>query len=303
LPELPTSADRARYVREMFGAISPRYDFLNHFLSGGLDRQWRRRAARACLEAVCAPSALAPGARICETHAPGARAPSVSSGARTPADEHPCERESNPDLTVGARTGKTLAPGARTHGVLVLDLCCGTGDLALALLAQGAAHVAACDFSRPMLARAAAKFARKGVAGRTTLVEADAMALPLPAASVDAVTCGFGLRNMADPVRGLAEMVRVVRPGGAVVLLEFFPPRERGLLAAAFRLYFRRILPRLGACIAGGDRGGYQYLVDSVAAFRTPAELAAAMERAGLDGVRIEPLIGGIASVYVGSKQ
>jgi len=129
------------------------------------------------------------------------------------------------------------------------------------------------------------------------------MALPMPAASVDAVTCGFGLRNLSDPVRGLAEMVRVVRPGGAVVLLEFYPPREGGLLAAAFRLYFRRILPRLGAWIAGGDRGGYQYLVDSVAAFRTPAELAAAMERAGLDGVRIEPLIGGIASVYVGTRR
>jgi len=262
-PELPTSADRARYVREMFGAISPRYDFLNHFLSARLDRRWRRRAARACLEAVCAPNTLASGARTCETH----------------------------------------APGARTHGVLVLDLCCGTGDLALALLAEGAAHVAACDFSRPMLARAAAKFARKGVAGRTTLLEADAMALPLPDGSVDAVTCGFGLRNLADPVRGLAEMVRVVRPGGAVVLLEFYPPRERGLLAAAFRLYFRRILPRLGAWIAGGDRGGYQYLVDSVAAFRTQAELAAAMERAGLDGVCIEPLIGGIASVYVGTRR
>jgi demethylmenaquinone methyltransferase/2-methoxy-6-polyprenyl-1,4-benzoquinol methylase len=185
---------------------------------------------------------------------------------------------------------------------VVLDLCCGTGDLALAILAEGAGRVVACDFSRPMLARAAAKFARKGLADRAALVEADALALPMPDASVDAATCGFGLRNLADPALGLAEMVRVVRPGGAVVLLEFYPPRGRGLLAAAFRLYFRRILPRLGAWVSGGDRGGYKYLADSIDAFRTRAEVAAAMEHAGLDRVRIEPLIGGIASVYAGTK-
>jgi len=258
LPESPTGVDRARYVREMFGAISPRYDFLNHFLSAGLDKRWRRRAAQACIDALA-------------------------------------RREG-----VRSLNGAGLQTPSRWT---VLDLCCGTGDLALAVLAEGAGHVVACDFSRPMLAGAAAKFARKGVADRAAPVEADALALPLPDGSVDAVTCGFGLRNLGNPVRGLAEMVRVVRPGGAVVLLEFYPPQERGLLAAAFRLYFRRILPRLGAWISGGDRGAYQYLVDSIETFRTRAGLAAAMEHAGLDGVRIEPLIGCIASVYVGTKR
>ena len=243
MPELPTSADRARYVREMFGAISPRYDFLNHFLSAGLDLRWRRHAAATCC---------------------------------------------------GALTQKASAT--------VLDLCCGTGDLALAVLAQGAGRAVACDFSRPMLARAAAKFDRKGVTDRTALVEADALALPLPDGSVDAVTCGFGLRNLADTGRGLAEMMRVLATGGAAVILEFHQPRPGGPLAGTFGLYFRRILPRLGAWISGGGHGGYRYLVESIEAFGPPQATAAAMQRAGFEDVRIEPLTGGIASVYVGRK-
>jgi demethylmenaquinone methyltransferase/2-methoxy-6-polyprenyl-1,4-benzoquinol methylase len=256
---LSNGPDRARYVREMFGAISPRYDFLNHFLSAGLDLRWRRRAAQACIEALV-------------------------------------QREGVRSLNgVGLQT-----PSRWT----VLDLCCGTGDLALAVLAQGAGRVVACDFSRPMLARAAAKFARKGVAGRTALVEADALALPLPDGSVNAVTCGFGLRNLSDTARGLAEMMRVLVPGGAAVILEFHQPRSRrGPLAGTFGLYFRRILPRLGAWISGGGHGGYRYLVESIEAFGPPQATAAAMERAGFENVRIEPLTGGIASVYVGMKR
>ena len=252
-PELPTNADRAQYVREMFGAISSRYDFLNHFLSAGLDLRWRRRAAAACCSALA---------------------------------QH-------------------LATQQRGHATpVVLDLCCGTGDLALAVLAQGAGRVVACDFSRPMLARAAAKFARKGVADRTALVEADALALPLPGGSVNAVTCGFGLRNLSDTARGLAEMMRVLVPGGAAVILEFHQPRSRrGPFAGTFGLYFRRILPRLGAWISGGGHGGYQYLVESIEAFGPPQATAAAMEQAGFENVRIEPLTGGIASVYVGTKR
>ncbi|MCX5654361.1 MAG: ubiquinone/menaquinone biosynthesis methyltransferase [Planctomycetota bacterium] len=269
-PELPTNADRARYVREMFGAISPRYDFLNHFLSAGLDRRWRRRAAAACIEGL--------GMRVA------------------------CPRR----LSRGHASATDSCPGNGGLGMpppVVLDLCCGTGDLALAVLAQGAGRVVACDFSRPMLARAAAKFARKGVADRTALLEADALALPLPDGSVDAVTCGFGLRNLADTGRGLAEMMRVLVPGGAAAILEFHLPRARGPLAGTFGLYFRRILPRLGGWISGGGHGGYRYLVESIEAFGPPQATAAAMERAGFQDVRIEPLTGGIASVYVGMKR
>jgi demethylmenaquinone methyltransferase/2-methoxy-6-polyprenyl-1,4-benzoquinol methylase len=254
----------------MFGAISPRYDFLNHFLSAGLDLRWRRRAARACIDAL--------GIRVA------------------------CPRR----LSRGHASATESCPGNGGLGMpppLVLDLCCGTGDLALAVLAQGAGRVVACDFSRPMLARAAAKFARKGVAARAAIVEADVLALPLPDGSVDAVTCGFGLRNLADTARGLAEMLRVLAPGGPAVILEFHQPRAGGPLAGTFGLYFRRILPRLGAWISGGGHGGYRYLVESIEAFGPPQATAAAMERAGFEGVRIEPLTGGIASVYVGKKQ
>jgi len=237
----------ARYVRRMFGAIAPRYDFLNHLLSAGLDRRWRARAAAACAEAV---------------------------------------------------GGSPAAPPS-----VILDLCCGTGDLALAVLGRCLkARVIACDFSPPMLRRAARKFARVACGDRAALVEADALALPLPDASVDAVTCGFGLRNLADAAAGLAEMLRVLRPGGRAVILEFHRPRGRGPLAGALGLYFRRILPRLGGWISGGGHGGYSYLAASIEAFGPPEATARAMAQAGLTAVRTEPLAGGIASVYVGLK-
>ena len=284
-------ADRARYVREMFGAISRRYDFLNHFLSAGLDRRWRRRAAEACAEVLATPPLRG------ETDPRGVACPRGC--MRGHAGGHRAEHAQ-------ASGGLGMPPPATESPATpptVLDLCAGTGDMAMAVLARmPGARVIACDFSRFMLQRARLKFERARAADRAAGLEADALALPLPDAAVDAVICAFGLRNLADPVRGLAEMARVVRLGGPVVLLEFYPPQGRGPLAAVFRLYFRRILPRLGAWISGGDRGGYQYLVDSIQAFRTPAELADAMGRAGLEGVSVEPLIGGVAAVFAGRR-
>jgi demethylmenaquinone methyltransferase/2-methoxy-6-polyprenyl-1,4-benzoquinol methylase len=256
----------------MFGAAAPRYDFLNHLLSAGLDRRWRARAAAACAEALVESRAARPGrAAIAGEACPG--------------------------------NGGLGMPPPAARAPLVLDLCCGTGDLALAVLGRCLkARVIACDFSPPMLARAARKFARVACGPRAALVEADALALPLPDASVDAVTCGFGLRNLADAAAGLAEMRRVLRPGGPVVILEFHQPRGRSPLAGALGLYFRRILPRLGGWISGGGHGGYSYLVASIEAFGPPEATARAMAQAGLTAVRTEPLAGGIASVYVGLK-
>jgi len=253
-PHQLVGTERADYVRRMFDAVARRYDFLNHFLSAGTDRRWRRRAAEICAQNLAAGHA-------------------------------------------GARQAAPL------HAPVVLDLCAGTGDLAMAVAARcPEASVIACDFSRPMLDRAARKFARSGAAGRLACLEADALALPLADASVDAVTCGFGLRNLADRSRGLAEMVRVLRPGGAAVILEFYPPRGYGPWARAFGLYFRRILPRLGAWISGADLGGYQYLVDSIEAFGPPESTLAAIAGAGLAGVRTERLFGGMVAVFVGHK-
>jgi demethylmenaquinone methyltransferase/2-methoxy-6-polyprenyl-1,4-benzoquinol methylase len=198
-----------------------------------------------------------------------------------------------------ARAARHVRPES---GANVLDLCTGTGDLAVALLRRPGARVIGIDFSRPMLARARTKLGRARLAGRAALLEADAECLPLADASVDAVACAFGLRNLADADAGLREMVRVVRPGGRVVVLEFHRPAGMGLAGRLFRLYFRRLLPRLASWIARDDRGGYRYLVESVEAFGPPGATAEAMRAAGLEGVEVEFLPGGVAAVTSGLR-
>jgi len=196
-------------------------------------------------------------------------------------------------------------PGRSAAGMspLVVDVCTGTGDLAVEVLRRGPqARVVAFDYCPEMLDRARRKFARAGVARRAVLVEADVMDLPLPDGSADAATCAFGLRNLDEPGRCLAEMVRVLRPGGRAAVLEFHRPRDQGPLAGLFTLYFRHVLPRLGRWISRGCHGGYAYLVTSIRDFGPPERVAHAMREAGLDRVRVEPQAGGIASVYTGLK-
>ncbi len=187
-------------------------------------------------------------------------------------------------------------------GATVLDACCGTGDLALAVLRRLGARgrVIGADVSRPMLARARAKLARRRLGRRVTLVEADALALPLADGAVDGAVCGFGLRNLADPDAGLAALARAVRRGGRVVVLEFHRPGGAGARAAAFGLYFRRLLPTLGGWLTA--RGPYEYLVRTVEGFGPPGLVARRMTRAGLVDVAAEPLVGGMAEVTRGTR-
>jgi demethylmenaquinone methyltransferase/2-methoxy-6-polyprenyl-1,4-benzoquinol methylase len=234
-------------VREMFGHIAPRYDFLNHFLSLSFDRIWRRRTAK--------------------------------------------------------RFSAILArPDAR-----VLDLCCGTGDLAFALSRRRAellaksdsrCSIVGSDFAIPMVELASGKGRAAGLPA--VFLAGDALSLPFSDASFDLVTAGFGFRNLANYDRGLREIARVLKPGGEVGLLEFSDPRN-GIGAAAFRFYFRHILPRIGGAISG-NATAYSYLPNSVMKFPSPAELAQWMERAGFADVDFKLWNFGSVALHTGRK-
>jgi len=228
----------ARAVRNMFAAVAPRYDFLNHLLSLGRDIAWRRATAKALREALERPGSLA------------------------------------------------------------LDLCCGTGDLALALAHVSRGKVMGADFCHPMLLRAHAKAASRS--RPVFFFEADALRLPCRDDSLDALTVAFGFRNLANYTRGLEEMRRVLKPGGLVAILEFSRVRGRGF-GALFRVYFRRILPRLGTWISG-VRGPYQYLCYSAWRFPDQEELAAALRESGFENVRHRNFTGGVAALHIGQK-
>jgi len=180
------------------------------------------------------------------------------------------------------------------RGRVLLDACCGTGDLAFALERAGA-RVVGVDFTPEMLRRARAKGA-----GRTArFVAGDALSLPLGDHSVDAAAIAFGIRNVSDRRAGVRELMRVVRPGGTVILLEFSLPRGRWT-GALYRCYFTRVLPRVGGWISG-DAGAYRYLPDTVLAWPSPADLRAEMEALGLERCGYQLLSGGIACLSFGS--
>jgi demethylmenaquinone methyltransferase/2-methoxy-6-polyprenyl-1,4-benzoquinol methylase len=237
--------ETSRRVREMFSGIAPRYDLLNHLLSGRLDNVWRARVAR--------------------------------------------------------RFAPILARG----DARVLDLCCGTGDLAFALARRGPARIVGADFSHAMLAiarRKAEAATSASVSGNSAVefVEADALRMPFADATFDLVTTAFGFRNLANYDEGLKEIRRVLRPGGELGILEFSEPRGK-LFGALYRFYFRHILPTLGGAISGNS-AAYSYLPRSVGRFPSPEELAAQMERAGFGDVRFVRWTGGIVTLHTGRR-
>jgi demethylmenaquinone methyltransferase/2-methoxy-6-polyprenyl-1,4-benzoquinol methylase len=151
-----------------------------------------------------------------------------------------------------------------------------------------------------MLTRSNGKIAAAGFDRRIRTIEADALNLPLAAQSFDAITNAFGLRNLEDPRRGLAEMIRLLKPGGVAVVLEFSKPVVP-VLRQVFNFYFRNILPRLGSLISG-QGFAYQYLPDSVRKFPSQTELAAIMKSVGFQNVSYRNLTGGIAALHWGTK-
>jgi demethylmenaquinone methyltransferase/2-methoxy-6-polyprenyl-1,4-benzoquinol methylase len=182
----------------------------------------------------------------------------------------------------------------------VLDLCCGTGDLALAFRreAPAGAEIIGSDFVPEMLVRARAKAAASG--GGVTFVEADALALPFGDGSFDLVSCSFGFRNLANYERGLLEILRVLKPGGFVAILEFAEPRGK-MFGGLYRFYFRRVLPRLGGLISGNG-SAYTYLPNSVSKFPSPEALQALFSGAGYTGVEFVRWTGGIVTLHTGGK-
>jgi demethylmenaquinone methyltransferase / 2-methoxy-6-polyprenyl-1,4-benzoquinol methylase len=184
-------------------------------------------------------------------------------------------------------------------GDSALDACCGTGDLALELAKRtgAAGRVIGSDFSERMLDIARAKAAERGAAG-VRFEWGDALDLPYDDQSFDAVTVGFGVRNLADLERGVGELARVLKPGGRLVILEITQPR-RPPLSIFFSLWFDRIVPLLG--ILAGDRDAYSYLPESVKRFPPPEGLALVMDRAGLERIRYTVLAGGIIAIHTGA--
>jgi demethylmenaquinone methyltransferase / 2-methoxy-6-polyprenyl-1,4-benzoquinol methylase len=219
----------------MFSQIARRYDFLNHVLSGNVDKRWRRIVATRVREKL-------PSSRAC-----------------------------------------------------ILDVACGTGDLSLTLFEITGAGVVGTDFCRPMLDIAAGK-----TSGRIRLIEGDALDLPFRDGTFDAATIAFGLRNLSNVESGLAELSRVLKPGGWVAVLEFSRPAN-AILRPLFNLYFRKVLPLMGGLVSG-SRGAYTYLPASVQKFPDQSQLSLLMEQAGFVQVVYENLTGGIAALHLGKR-
>lgn len=237
-PEGATDRESAsRAVREMFTAIAPHYDLLNHLLSANVDKLWWRRTARTFSAILSQP------------------------------------------------------------GAQVLDLCCGTGDMAFALRREGpSSHITGADFSHAMLVLASTK----GSADRPVKwIEADALQLPFPDQSFDLVASAFGFRNLADYDAGLREIRRVLRPGGEYGILEFSEPK--GSLGKLYNVYFKSVLPRIGRLISG-TKSAYSYLPASVERFPTPPEMLARMQDASFREVSWTPYTFGIAGLFRGKR-
>ena len=198
------------------------------------------------------------------------------------------------------RVAKRCSAVLNNPAARVLDLCCGTGDLALAFRKEApvGAEIVGSDFVPDMLARARAKAAACGAG--VTFVEADALSLPFSDGSFDLVSCSFGFRNLANYERGMLEIFRVLKPGGAAAILEFGEPRGK-LFGSLYRFYFRQLLPRLGGLISGNN-SAYTYLPSSVSKFPSAEALQSLFERVGYTNVGFIRWTGGIVTLHTARK-
>jgi len=229
---------KGEQIRDMFGAIAPRYDFLNRLLSLGIDRRWRKEAVQ---------------------------------------------------LAKWEKGGE------------ILDVATGTGDVALELAAatDATVKIMGIDFCREMVERGREKVAASPFNGRIAFDIAPCEDIPFAENRFDSATIAFGIRNVVDRKLGLAEMYRVLKPSGRLVVLEFSTPRS-WLFGTLYRFYFLRILPAIGGIFS--KRSAYKYLPDSVLEFPNRETFEGLMQDAGFRNVSHRDLTFGIATIYCGDK-
>jgi demethylmenaquinone methyltransferase/2-methoxy-6-polyprenyl-1,4-benzoquinol methylase len=231
------SASKKDEVAEMFNNISKRYDFLNHFLSLGIDKIWRRKAIKQ-LESI--------------------------------------------------------------QPKRILDIATGTGDFAIAALKLNPEEVVGVDISQGMLDVGIEKMKKKKLDGIVKMQIGDSEKLPFEDGSFDALTVGFGVRNYQDLEKGLADMLRILRPGGKAIILEFSKPKKFPI-KQLFGFYSKRLIPFIGKTISK-DRRAYEYLPESVEAFPEGEAFEAILKKIGYTDVKSKLVSGGIATIYSGIK-
>lgn len=232
-------SDRGEKIQQMFGAIAPRYDFLNRLLSFGIDRRWRTKAVR-----------------MLKYH----------------------------------------------EGSRILDVATGTGDVALEIARRTpkSVKITGADFCKEMVDIGTVKVAASAFADRIDFRVAPCEDLPFANDTFDSITIAFGIRNVVDRKLGLAEMWRVLRPGGRMIILEFSTPRSL-LFRQLYYFYFRRLLPVVGGLFSRYN--AYKYLPDSVLEFPSQEEFSRMITEAGFRNVHLHELTLGIATIYVGEKE
>jgi demethylmenaquinone methyltransferase / 2-methoxy-6-polyprenyl-1,4-benzoquinol methylase len=262
VPYKDSRLGKKEQIAGMFDHIAFRYDFLNHFLSGGIDRYWRRRAIRE-LQNREASQAI-PSSQI------------------------------NPPSQV------TL-PSQIIPPQIILDVATGTADMPILLARQlPGARITGIDISNGMLGIGRKKVSRMHMDDRISLTQGDCEALQFADKSFDAVTVAFGVRNFANLEKGLGEMLRVLRPGGKVLILEFSQPPAPGI-RRLFDLYTRLVACRIGRMISR-DKEAYRYLNDSVAAFPEGEAMLDILQSCGYRNTRFRRLSLGICSLYIGER-
>jgi demethylmenaquinone methyltransferase/2-methoxy-6-polyprenyl-1,4-benzoquinol methylase len=234
----PLQHDKRQVVESMFDSIAWRYDFLNHFLSFGIDRLWRKKAVKI-----------------------------ISKSFKNPR---------------------------------ILDVATGTGDLAIAAMKIDPVKIEGIDISEGMLEIGRQKIEKKGYSGRIDLTKADSELIPFDDNYFDVTMAAFGVRNFADPLKGLTEMRRVLRNSGMILVLEFSKPTSFPF-RPVYNFYFRNILPFLGRMFSK-DKSAYDYLPDSVSKFPDNEEFLKMLVKAGFSDTFQVKLTGGVASIYTGIK-